>query len=45
MTPRKLLFHILLHETRLWALVAMADRIAGFEAPGVQDLLFSKAMR
>ena len=43
MTPRKLLFHILLHETRHWAQVALAVRLAGFEPPGDHDLFFSKA--
>jgi uncharacterized damage-inducible protein DinB len=45
MTTRKLLFHILLHETRHWAQIAMAVRIAGFEPPGDHDLLFSKALK
>jgi uncharacterized damage-inducible protein DinB len=45
MTPRKLLFHILLHETRHWAQIALAVRLAGFEPPGDHDLLFSKALR
>ena len=45
MTPRKLLFHILLHEIRHWAQVALAVRIAGLEPPGDHDLLFSKAVR
>jgi|SRR5688572_30609870 uncharacterized damage-inducible protein DinB len=45
MTPRKLLFHILLHETRHWAQIAMAVRLAGFEPPGDHDLFFSGAMR
>ncbi|MCA1562056.1 MAG: DinB family protein [Acidobacteria bacterium] len=45
MTPRKLLFHILLHETRHWAQVALAVRLAGFEPPGEHDLFFSRAMR
>jgi len=44
MTPRKLLFHILLHETRHWAQVALAVRLAGFEPPGDHDLVFSKAL-
>lgn len=44
MTPRKLLFHILLHETRHWAQVALAVRLAGFEPPGDHDLFFSKAL-
>jgi uncharacterized damage-inducible protein DinB len=45
MTTRKLLFHILLHETRHWAQIAMAVRLAGFEPPGDHDLLFSAALR
>jgi uncharacterized damage-inducible protein DinB len=44
MTPRKLLFHILLHETRHWAQVALAVRLAGFDPPGDHDLFFSKAL-
>lgn len=45
MTPRKLLFHILLHEVRHWAQIALAVRIAGLEPPGDHDLFFSKALR
>jgi uncharacterized damage-inducible protein DinB len=45
MTPRKLLFHILLHETRHWAQIALAVRLAGFEPPGEHDLFFSRALR
>jgi uncharacterized damage-inducible protein DinB len=45
MTPRKLLFHILLHEIRHWAQIAMAVRLAGFEPPGDHDLFFSRALR
>ena len=45
MTPRKLLFHILLHEQRHWAQIALAVRIAGFEPPGDHDLFYSKALR
>jgi uncharacterized damage-inducible protein DinB len=45
MTPRKLLFHILLHETRHWAQIALAVRQAGFEPPGEHDLFFSGALR
>ena len=44
-TTRKLLFHILLHEMRHWAQVALAVRLAGFDPPGDHDLLFSKALR
>jgi uncharacterized damage-inducible protein DinB len=45
MTPRKLLFHVLMHETRHWAQVALAVRLAGFEPPGDHDLFFSQALR
>jgi uncharacterized damage-inducible protein DinB len=45
MSPRKLLFHILLHETRHWAQIALAVRRAGFEPPGQHDLFYSRAMR
>ncbi len=45
MTPRKLLFHILLHETRHWAQVALAVRLAGLEPPGDHDLFYSRALR
>jgi uncharacterized damage-inducible protein DinB len=45
MTPRKLLFHILLHELRHWAQIALAVRIAGFEPPGDHDLFYSRALR
>ena len=45
MTPRKLLFHILLHETRHWAQIALAVRLAGFEPPGNHDLFYSQALR
>jgi uncharacterized damage-inducible protein DinB len=45
MTPRKLLFHVLLHQLRHWAQIALAVRVAGFEPPGDHDLFFSKALR
>ena len=45
MTPRKLLFHILLHEMRHWAQIALAVRLAGFEPPGDHDLFYSRALR
>ena len=45
MTPRKLLFHILLHEIRHWAQIALAIRLAGLEPPGDHDLFFSRALR
>jgi uncharacterized damage-inducible protein DinB len=45
MTPRKLLFHILVHETRHWAQIALAVRLAAFEPPGDHDLFFSRALK
>jgi uncharacterized damage-inducible protein DinB len=45
MTPRKLLFHVLFHELRHWAQIALAVRLAGSEPPGDHDLFFSKALR
>ncbi|MGH9372908.1 MAG: DinB family protein [Vicinamibacterales bacterium] len=45
MTPRKLLFHILVHEIRHWAQIALAVRLAGFEPPGDHDLLYSEAVK
>jgi uncharacterized damage-inducible protein DinB len=45
MTPRKLLFHILLHEIRHWAQIALAIRVAGLEPPGDHDLFYSKALK
>jgi uncharacterized damage-inducible protein DinB len=45
LTPRKLLFHILLHETRHWAQIALALRRAGLEPPGNHDLFYSRAMQ
>ena len=45
MTPRKLLFHILVHETRHWAQIALAVRRAGLEPPGNHDLFYSKALK
>ena len=44
-TSRKLLFHILVHEIRHWAQVAMAIRLAGLDPPGDHDLFFSNALR
>ncbi len=44
-SPRKLLFHIVLHEIRHWAQVALAVRNAGLEPPGEHDLVYSKALR
>ena len=45
MTTRKLLFHILLHETRHWAQIALAVRLAGFDPPGDHDLFYSQALQ
>lgn len=45
LTPRKLLFHCLLHETRHWAQIALAVRRAGLEPPGTHDLFYSKAFK
>ena len=45
LTPRKLLFHIALHETRHWAQIALAVRQAGLEPPGNHDLFYSQALR
>jgi uncharacterized damage-inducible protein DinB len=44
-SPRKLLFGILIHEIRHWAQVALALRIAGIEPPGAHDLRHSRALR
>jgi len=44
LSPRKLLFHIALHETRHWAQIALAIRQAGLEPPGNHDLFFSSAL-
>jgi len=44
-SPRKLLFHCLLHETRHWAQIALALRRAGFEPPGNHDLFYSSALK
>ncbi len=44
MTPRKLLFHMTLHEVRHWAQIASAVRMAGFAPPGDHDLFYSKAL-
>jgi uncharacterized damage-inducible protein DinB len=45
LTPRKILFHVLLHETRHWAQIALAVRQAGLQPPGNHDLLFSRALK
>ena len=45
MSARKLLFHILVHEIRHWAQIALAVRQAGLEPPGNHDLFYSRALR
>ena len=45
MSARKLLFHILMHEIRHWAQIALALRLAGLEPPGDHDLFYSRALR
>ena len=45
LTPRKLLFHCLLHETRHWAQIALAIRRTGLEPPGNHDLFYSRALK
>ena len=45
LTPRKLLIHVLLHETRHWAQIALALRRAGLEPPGNHDLFYSRALK
>jgi uncharacterized damage-inducible protein DinB len=44
LSPRKLLFHMTLHEMRHWAQIAVAVRMAGFTPPGNHDLFFSKSI-
>ena len=44
LSPRKLLFHMVLHEVRHWAQIAAAVRAAGFAPPGDHDLFYSKAL-
>ena len=43
-SPRKLLFHMALHEVRHWAQIAVAVRMAGFTPPGDHDLFYSNAI-
>jgi uncharacterized damage-inducible protein DinB len=45
LTPRKLLFHCLIHETRHWAQISLSLRRAGLEPPGNHDLFFSRALK
>jgi uncharacterized damage-inducible protein DinB len=44
LTPRKLLMHIGLHETRHWAQIALGIRQAGLAPPGNHDLFYSRAL-
>jgi uncharacterized damage-inducible protein DinB len=44
LSPRKLLFHMALHEVRHWAQIAAAVRMAGYAPPGDHDLFYSKAL-
>ena len=44
LSPRKLLFHMALHEVRHWAQIASTVRMAGFAPPGNHDLFYSKAL-
>lgn len=44
LSPRKLLFHMVLHEVRHWAQIAAALRVAGFTPPGDHDLFYSKSL-
>ena len=44
-SPRKILFHLLIHEIRHWAQIALAVRLAGFTPPGDHDLAHSRALR
>lgn len=44
LSPRKLLFHMALHEVRHWAQIAAAVRMAGLTPPGDHDLFYSRAL-
>jgi uncharacterized damage-inducible protein DinB len=44
LSPRKLLFHMALHEVRHWAQIASTVRAAGLAPPGNHDLFYSKAL-
>lgn len=44
LSPRKLLFHMALHEVRHWAQIASVLRMAGFTPPGDHDLFYSKSI-
>ena len=45
LSPRKLLFHMALHEVRHWAQIAAAVRAAGLAPPGDHDLFYSNALK
>ncbi|MDQ3419790.1 MAG: DinB family protein [Acidobacteriota bacterium] len=45
LSARKLLGHILMHEIRHWAQIALAVRLARLEPPGDHDLCFSRSLR
>jgi uncharacterized damage-inducible protein DinB len=44
LSPRKLLFHMVLHEVRHWAQIAAIIRLAGYTPPGDHDLFYSKSI-
>ena len=44
LSPRKLLFHIGLHETRHWAQIALGIRQSDVAPPGNHDLFYSSAL-
>ena len=44
MTARKLALHVLVHEIRHWAQIALAVRNAGLTPPGDHDLFYSNAL-
>ena len=44
MSPRKLLFHIGLHEIRHWAQIALGIRQSAILPPGNHDLFYSSAL-
>ena len=44
MTPRKLLLHMAIHETRHWAQIALGVRQANLAPPGNHDLFYSSAL-
>ena len=43
-SPRKLLFHVLVHELRHWAQLALIFRNAGLNPPGDHDLVFTSVL-